>query len=68
MYASLPRMFDGEFPTCQTEYGPVAVVWLFPIGPSEEKFIMAEGWQEFEKKLFRRFDIDPADWGRLSCC
>lgn len=68
VYASMPRMFDDEFPTCQTKYGPVAMVWLFPIGPSEEKFIMSEGWQEFEKKLFRRFDIDPADWGRLSCC
>ena len=68
VYASMPKMFDTDFPTCNTEYGPVAMVWIFPIGPSEEKFILKEGWKKFEERLFHRFDIDPSDWGRLSSC
>ncbi|MFY9191099.1 MAG: suppressor of fused domain protein [Lawsonella sp.] len=68
MYATMPRMFDADFATCETEYGPVAVVWLLPIGPSEEKYILDEGWKKFERILFRRLDIDPADWGRAPVC
>lgn len=68
MYATMPRMFNEDFATCDTEYGPVAVVWLLPIGPSEEKYILDEGWKEFERILFRRLDVDPADWGRSPVC
>lgn len=66
LYATMPMMFDDEFVTSHTEYGPVAIVWLLPIGAAEEAFIKEYGWHLFEERLWNRKDLDPSDWGRCS--
>jgi hypothetical protein len=63
LYASLPVLFTEGLATFSGTEPPTIFVWLFPILPSEVRFIASHGWSAFEDLLERR-DPDLLDLRR----
>ncbi|MBZ4422107.1 suppressor of fused domain protein [Myxococcus sp. RHST-1-4] len=53
LYASSPVLFPESLATFSSTTPPTVFVWLFPVLPSEVRFIVAHGWSAFEGLLER---------------
>lgn len=51
LYVSTPVVFSDEFSTLYDTIPPTVIVWLFPVLPAEERFIVSSGWSAFEDRL-----------------
>ncbi len=64
LYAAIPVYFDDGFSGVKLENGTdVAVVWLFPVGDNEVKFLKSRGMEAFEHELISQ-DPDLLDLNR----
>ncbi|KOP69422.1 hypothetical protein AMS59_23395 [Lysinibacillus sp. FJAT-14745] len=64
LYVSIPVYFPEIFQTFKVDGDlPIIQTWLFPITFDEAKFIMENGWDEFENRLVE-LDPDLVDFKR----
>jgi len=68
LYAAVPGYFDEDFDSVTVEDGRgVAIVWMVPIGESENEFVLNRGWDAFERELVEK-DPDLLDPNRRPIC